>query len=70
MTTEVERISRLGGAYQHLATKADVAELKGELKAEIHLMEIRLLRWGMATVLASVGVASGVTLAVDRLLGS
>ena len=33
-------------------------------------MEIRLLRWGMATVLASVGVASGITLAVDRLLGS
>ncbi len=66
MTTEVERISRLEGAYQHLATKADVAELK----AELHLMEVRLLRWGMATVLASVGVASGITLAVDRLLGS
>ena len=66
MTTEVERISRLEGVYQHLATKADVAELK----AELHLMEVRLLRWGMATVLASVGVASGITLAVDRLLGS
>ena len=28
MTTQEERISRLEGAYEHLATKADVEEFK------------------------------------------
>ena len=42
MTTAVEdrisledRVSRLEGAYEHLATKADLAELKAELKSDI-----------------------------------
>ena len=35
-TTDLtERVSRLEGAYEHLATKADIAELRGELKAEL-----------------------------------
>ena len=36
--TSEERLSRLEGVYQHLATKADIAELKteiAELKAEL-----------------------------------
>ena len=33
--TAEERLSRLEGVYDHLATKADVAELKAEFKAEI-----------------------------------
>ena len=42
MTTSVEdrislddRVSRLEGAYEHLATKSDLSELKAELKADI-----------------------------------
>ena len=34
-----ERVSRLEGSHQHLATKADVAELKGK----IDTLESRLL---------------------------
>ena len=35
-TTDLtERVSRLEGAYEHLATKADIAALRGELKTEI-----------------------------------
>ena len=35
-TTDLtERVSRLEGAYEHLATKADIAALRGELKADI-----------------------------------
>ena len=30
-----ERLSRLEGAYDHLATKADIARIEGELKADI-----------------------------------
>ncbi len=35
-TTDLtERVSRLEGAYEHLATKADIAALRGELKTDI-----------------------------------
>ena len=34
MTTE-ERLSRLEGVYEHLATKADLADLAGATKADI-----------------------------------
>jgi hypothetical protein len=30
-----ERVSYLEGAYEHVATKADIADLRGELKADI-----------------------------------
>ena len=30
-----ERVSRLEGAYEHLATKEDIAELRGEFKEDI-----------------------------------
>ena len=57
-----QRVAHLEGAYEHLATKAD-----------LHQMESRLLRWLVGTLLASVGItagmASGITLAVNRLLG-
>ena len=34
LTTE-ERLSRLEGVYEHLATKDDLATLRGELKADV-----------------------------------
>ena len=30
-----ERVSRIEGGYEHLATKADLAQMRSELKAEI-----------------------------------
>ena len=54
MVTESDRISRLEGSYEHLATKADIAELKAEM---------RLQRWLSLAVLAVV-IAS----VVERLL--
>ena len=32
--TPEERLSRLEGVYEHLATKADINRLEGEIKAE------------------------------------
>ncbi len=61
-----QRVAHLEGAYQHLATKADLRELEGKL----YQMESRLLRWLVGTILASVGMASGITLALNRLLNS
>lgn len=69
-TNEGERIqqaerdvSELRGAYQHLATKADVegtkvdiAETRAELKADIAEIrgELRLMKWFMGLTLAAV----------------
>lgn len=54
MTTSVEdrisledRVSRLEGAYEHLATKADLGELKADLKSDI--AELRAEHTHMAT---------------------
>ena len=54
VTTDSNRISRLEGAYEHLATKAD-----------LHQMENRLIRWLLGGIAAAVAVATG----LDRLLG-
>ena len=47
-----ERMSRLEGAYEHLATKADLARLEARfeadiarLEARIAQMEVRLTKW-------------------------
>ena len=62
-TSEGERIhqvemnlSELRGAYQHLATKADLAETRAELKADIAEIrgELRLMKWFMGLTLAAV----------------
>ena len=44
-----ERVSRLEGAYEHLATKADIAELK----AAMAQMEVRLVRWTIGIIFAA-----------------
>ena len=45
MTTETERIARIEGAYEHLATKADVETVKAEVqsvKAEVQSVRSEL----------------------------
>ncbi len=59
------RVSRLDGAYGHLATKADLAELKADLTAAIAAQT----RWLAGLVLATAAAAAGVVIAVDRLAG-
>jgi len=76
-----QRLGRLEGAYEHLATKADLHELESRLEGRLHQfeselyrMESRLLRWVVGTILTSVGLtaglASGITLTLNRLLDS
>ena len=58
MTSIEERVSRLEGGAEHLATKADVAEVKGEIaatKAEVK-GEIASLRSWIAGGLAVLGI--------------
>ena len=40
--TNTERIARLEGAYEHLATKADLAQLELRLTQEMAQVELRL----------------------------
>ena len=58
-----ERLSRLEGGYEHLATKADLFQLENRMMMHIAQLESRLMRWivslmvGVALVaLAAVGI--------------
>ena len=70
-----ERVSRIEGGYEHLATKADLAQMRAELKAEIAGLdgkiagldgkvealrsEIRGIKWWIASAAAAVVALSG-----------
>ena len=60
MATTEERVSRLEGSYEHLATKADIERLQGKMEA----MENRLL----LRLIGSMVIISGLTIAILRFL--
>ena len=74
MTTQpniAERVSRLEGAYKHLATGADIAGLKVdvvELKADLKSDITGLVRWLVPTVLAGMAAAAGIAAAIGTLI--
>ena len=59
MATIEERISRIEGAYDHLATKAD-----------LHALEARLIRWIIGATLSVAAIAAALAVAGARLIGS
>ena len=76
MATVEERLSRLEGGYEHMATKGDIAELKAELSSAIASVrvevaelkaDIRLLKWVMGLIVL---LNAGVLAALIRLLAS
>ena len=56
MTTMEERVSRLEGAYEHLATKADIAQ-----------MEARLVRWTIGIIVAAATLTGTIAFAAASL---
>lgn len=67
MATTEERVSRLEGSYEHVATKADMGRLEGKFDtyaAKIEAMEYRLL----LKLIGSMVVISGLTIAILRFL--
>ena len=52
------RVSRLEGAYDHLATKADLANLKADL-----------IKWMVGTLVVGMAAAVAATTAVVRAIG-
>ena len=57
MTTIEERVSRLEGGYEHLATKADLANLKAELNDKLNALEARLTRLFLGALIAVASLA-------------
>lgn len=65
MTTLEERVSALESAYEHLATKADLEKLRGELITETRASEVRMIKWVAGLM---IGTALGTVMAVATLL--
>ena len=61
-TTADERLARLEAGYEHLATKADLANLR----AEMHRINSTLLKWIVGFMLTS--VSTGVAAILINLL--
>ena len=62
--TPEERLARLEGVYNHLATKADLAELKAELKGDIAELKgsFKIMLVSIASGLALLNIAVAVVL--------
>ncbi len=60
-----QRVSRLEGAYEHLATKADIADLK----ADIANLKAELLKWVVGVTTAGIGVAATLAATLVRVIG-
>ena len=61
VTTEPgERLARLEGAYEHLATKADIERLRTDIVG----MESKIIKWLVGTVIASTVAASAIASAI------
>ena len=58
MATVEERLARIEGGYEHVATKADVERIKSDL-----------IRWTVGVMLAGLTAAVGLTAVVVRVVG-
>lgn len=72
MATAEERLSRLEGAYDHLATKADIANVETQisgLRAEMHRINAANIKWGASFMAGALVVGLGAVTAIVRFLG-
>ena len=77
------RLTAIEATLPTFATKADVHSLRGdirvmrsewksdlgEMKAELHAREARLIKWIAGLVVAGAAAAAGVAIAVDQVFG-
>ena len=65
-----ERVSRLEGGYDHLATKADVEGLCADLLEDIERLRADVSRWMLrlgVALISAMGVIAGVAVAFIKL---
>lgn len=65
--TRAELREELDRSLAHYATKADLADLRGEIRAEIANLRADLIKWMIGLMLSSVTAAVGIAVAVDRI---
>ena len=64
MATLEQRVSRIEGAYEHLATKADLTQLENRLTSDINQLETRLIKWMVGLQLGSIVALAAIVTAV------
>ena len=57
MASLEERVSRLEGGYEHLATKAD-----------LQAMETRLIKWMIGMMIGAIAIACSLALFIQRII--
>lgn len=67
--TRADLREELGRSLAHYATKADLSDLRGELKSEIANLRADLIKWMIGLMLGSVTAAVAIAAAVDRFAG-
>lgn len=67
--TRAELREELDRSLAHYATKADLAELRGEMKSAIANLRADLIKWMIGLMLGSVTAAVAIAVAVDRFFG-
>jgi hypothetical protein len=69
MTTSEERLSRLEGVYEHLATKADVAEVRIEMaEFRTEMADVKADVAGVKTEMAHLATKADMALQETRLI--
>ncbi len=65
-----ERLSRLEGGYEHVATKADLFQLENRIMSHMAQLESRLMRWMISLMVGVALVAlAAIGIFVQTLLG-
>lgn len=65
MTTLEQRVARLEGGYEHLATKADLSKMESSLNK----MESSLIKWMVGLMVSAVVAASAVAVVAQNIIG-
>lgn len=63
-----ERIARLEAGYEHLATKADVENLRADFKADLAAAQAETNRWIDRLFWAVIGIGGGLLAAATAAL--
>ena len=61
MATVEERVSRLEGAYEHLATKSDIANLRADMAS----LKAELIKWMVGTLVVGMVATATIVRAIS-----
>ena len=61
MATVEERVSRLEGAYEHLSTKSDIANLRADMAS----LKAELIKWMIGTLVVGIVATATIVRAIS-----